>query len=56
MKLIITVKAIPMLAAALLAPLVMLAQTSGEKTLTGIVSDAMCGQTRMMKGKADGCP
>jgi hypothetical protein len=29
------------------------AQTSGEKTLTGIVSDAMCGQTHMMKDKAD---
>ena len=52
MKLIISVKAIPMLAVALLAPLVILAQTSGEqKTLTGIVSDAMCGATHMMKDK-----
>ena len=52
MKLITSVKAIPMLAAALLAPLVILAQASGEqKTLTGIVSDAMCGATHMMKDK-----
>jgi hypothetical protein len=35
-----------------LAPLVSLAQTGGEqKTLTGVVSDAMCGQTHMMKEK-----
>ena len=46
MKLIVSVKAIPMLAVALLAPLVILAQTSAEqKTMTGIVSDAMCGAT-----------
>ena len=52
MKLITSVKAIPMLAVALLAPLVILAQASGEqKTLTGIVSDAMCGATHMMKDK-----
>ena len=52
MKLITSVKVIPMLAAALLAPLVILAQASGEqKTLTGIVSDAMCGATHMMKDK-----
>jgi hypothetical protein len=38
----------------LLAPLVMLAQTSGDKkTLTGVVSNAMRGQTHMMKDKAD---
>ena len=49
-----SVKAIPMLAAAVLAPLAILAQTSGQqKTLTGIVSDAMCGQNHMMKGKLD---
>ena len=41
-----------MLAAAVLAPLAILAQTSGDqKTLTGVVSDAMCGQTHMMKDK-----
>jgi hypothetical protein len=40
------------LAVALLAPLVILARASGEqKTLTGIVSDAMCGATHMMKDK-----
>jgi hypothetical protein len=48
------VKVVPILAAALLAPLVILAQTGGEqKTLTGIVSNAMCGQTHIMKGKPD---
>ena len=52
MKLTVSVKAIPMFAVALLAPLAILAQTSGEqKTLTGIVSDAMCGATHMMKDK-----
>jgi len=52
MKLIISVKAIPMLDAAVLTPLAILAQTSGEqKKLTGIVSDAMCGATHMMKDK-----
>jgi hypothetical protein len=41
-----------MLAAAVLAPLAILAQTSGDqKTLTGVVSDAMRGQTHMMKDK-----
>ncbi len=50
MKSMFSVKAIPILAAAVLAPLVSLAQTGGEqKTLTGVVSDAMCGQTHMMK-------
>jgi hypothetical protein len=44
-----SVKAIPALAAAVLAPPVILAQTSGEQeTLTGIVSDAMCGSAHMM--------
>jgi len=52
MKLIISVKAIPILAAAALAPVVILAQASVEqKTLTGVVSDAMCGATHMMKDK-----
>src|SRR5438876_1983294 len=52
MKSMFSVKAIPILAAAVLAPLVSLAQTGGEqKTLTGVVSDAMCGQTHMMKDK-----
>ena len=44
-------KAIPLLAG-ILTPLATLAQASGEqKTLTGIVSDAMCGSTHMMKDK-----
>ena len=52
MKLIISVKAIPMLAVALLAPLVILAQPrSDQKVVTGIISDAMCGATHMMKDK-----
>ena len=52
MKTMFSVKAIPMLAAAAIIPLAILAQTPGEqKTLTGIVSDAMCGQTHMMKDK-----
>ena len=52
MKIMLSVKAILVLAAAVLAPLVVLAQTSGDqKTLTGVVSDAMCGQTHMMKDK-----
>jgi len=52
MKTMFSVKAILVLAAAVLAPLVILAQTSGDqKTLTGVVSDAMCGQTHMMKDK-----
>ena len=54
MKLTTPATAIPMLAVALLAPLVTLAQASGEqKTLTGIVSDAMCGATHMMKDKPE---
>jgi len=52
MKTMFSVKPIPMLAAAMLAPLAILAQTSGDqKTLTGVVSDVMCGQTHMMKDK-----
>jgi len=52
MKIMFAVRAIPMLAAAVLVPFVILAQTSGDqKTLTGVVSDAMCGQTHMMKDK-----
>ncbi len=52
MKTMFSVKAIPILAAAVLASLVSVAQTGGEqKTLTGVVSDAMCGQTHMMKDK-----
>ena len=54
MKTMFSVRALPMLAAAVLVPLAILAQTSGDqKTLTGIVSDAMCGQTHMMKDKPD---
>lgn len=52
MKIMFSVRAIPMLAAATLVPLAILAQTSGDqKTLTGVVSDAMCGGTHMMKDK-----
>ena len=52
MKTMFSVKVIPMLAAAALVPLASLAQASGEqKTLTGVVSDAMCGSTHMMKDK-----
>lgn len=52
MKFIVSMKAIPVLGVALLTPLVILAQTGGaQKTLTGIVSDAMCGATHMMKDK-----
>ena len=48
-------KAILVLAAtALLGTVSILAQTSAaQKTLTGVVSDAMCGQTHMMKDKPD---
>jgi hypothetical protein len=52
MKTMFSVKAIPMLAAAMLTPLAILAQTgTDQKTLTGVVSDAMCGQTHMLKDK-----
>jgi len=52
MKTMFSVKAVPMLVAAVLTPLAILAQTSGDqKTLTGVLSDAMCGQTHMMKDK-----
>lgn len=51
MKTTFSVKAIFMLAA-VINPLAILAQTSGEqKSLTGVVSDAMCGQEHMMKDK-----
>jgi hypothetical protein len=41
-------------AVAVLGPLSSLAQASPpQKTLTGVVTDAMCGQTHMMKGKSD---
>jgi hypothetical protein len=52
MKTMFSVKAIPILAMTVFAPLVSLVQTGGEqKTLTGVVSDSMCGQTHMMKDK-----
>ncbi len=52
-KTAISAKAILVLAATTLVGTdSMLAQASGEqKTLTGVVSDAMCGQTHMMKDK-----
>src|SRR5258706_5166224 len=52
-KTVISAKAILVLAATTLVGTdSMLAQASGEqKTLTGVVSDAMCGQTHMMKDK-----
>lgn len=55
MKTAFSAKAILVLAAtALLGTVSILAQTSGaQKTLTGVVSDAMCGQTHMMKNKPD---
>jgi len=55
MKTTFLTRAILVLAAtALLGTVSILAQTSGaQKTLTGVVSDAMCGQTHMMKDKAD---
>ena len=41
-------------AVAVLGPLSSLAQTSASpRTLTGVITDAMCGQTHMMKGKSD---
>ncbi|OLB40431.1 MAG: hypothetical protein AUH11_01710 [Acidobacteria bacterium 13_2_20CM_57_17] len=54
-KTVISAKPILALAATTLVGTVsMLAQASGEqKTLTGVVSDAMCGQTHMMKDKPD---
>jgi hypothetical protein len=52
MKTMFSVKVIPMLAAAALAQLASLAHTSSEqKTLTGVVSDAMCGSAHTMKDK-----
>lgn len=55
MKTMISAKAILVLAAtALLGTTSIVGQTSGaQKTLTGVVSDAMCGQTHMMKDKPD---
>ncbi len=54
-KTVISAKAILVLAATTLVGTVsMLAQASGEqKTLAGVVSDAMCGQTHMMKDRPD---
>src|SRR2546430_1799335 len=53
MKTTITRKVISVLAAAMLLGTVsVLGQTSGtQKTLTGVVSDAMCGATHMVKDK-----
>lgn len=54
MKTMFSLKVILTLAAVVLAPGAMLAQASVEqKTLTGVVSDAMCGATHMMKDKPD---
>jgi hypothetical protein len=54
MKRIFSVKVISMLAMATVAPFAIRGQASGEqKTLTGVVSDAMCGATHMMKDKPD---
>jgi len=55
MKITFSTKAILVLAAtALVGTVSMHAQASGEKkTLTGVVSDAMCGQAHMMKDKSD---
>ena len=55
MKSMFKAKVILVLAAtALLGTVSILAQTSGaQKTLIGTVSDAMCGQSHMMKDKPD---
>jgi hypothetical protein len=55
MKTAFSTKAILVLAAtAPLGTVSILAQTSSaQKTLTGVVSDAMCGQAHMMKDKPD---
>ena len=43
-----------LVATPLLGTVSILAPTSGvQKTLSGVVSDAMCGQTHMMKDKPD---
>jgi hypothetical protein len=54
MKIPFTTKAVLVLTATgLLASVSILGQTSGsQKTLTGVVSDAMCGQSHMMKDKS----
>ena len=49
-----SVKVITILATAALTPHGIVVQTSGDqKTLTGVVSDAMCGAAHMMKDKPD---
>jgi predicted lipoprotein len=55
MKIMFSAKAILVLATAvLLATVSIVAQTPGEqKSLTGVVSDTMCGPTHMMKDKPD---
>jgi hypothetical protein len=55
MKTVFSTKVILVLGAtALLGTVSILAQTSDtQKTLVGVVSDAMCGQTHMMKDKPD---
>ena len=54
MKTMFSVKAIPILAAAAIILLAILARTPGEqKTVTGVVSDSMCGSTHMMKDKPE---
>ncbi|HVS87489.1 MAG TPA: hypothetical protein VHF01_04620 [Candidatus Acidoferrum sp.] len=55
MKTMFSAKAILVLATTVvLATVSIVAQTPGEqKSLTGVVSDAMCGQTHMMKDKPD---
>ena len=52
MKTMFSVKVICILAEVVLGPLVILAQVE-QTTLTGVVSDAMCGATHMMKNKPD---
>jgi hypothetical protein len=55
MKTMFSAKAILVLATTVvLGTVSIVAQTPGEqKSLTGVVSDAMCGQTHMMKDKPD---
>jgi hypothetical protein len=53
MKAMYSGKAILALAATALIGMVSVGQTGEQKSLTGVVSDAMCGAAHMMKDKPD---
>lgn len=54
MKSMLTVRLVLVLATAVSGTVSLHAQSStSPKTLTGVVSDSMCGQTHVMKGKSD---